>query len=729
MGTVATPPTKGRFGTFTGVFTPNFLTILGIILFLRSGWVVGQAGLRDALLIIGLANLISLLTGLSLSAVATSMNVRAGGAYYLISRSLGLEIGGAIGIPLFLSQAISVAFYTIGFSEALTSVHPSLDPQVLSTVVVLAFGTLAYVGADLALRMQFVVFGMLLLALVSFFGGSWGAAHAPTMASGYTAGENFWTVFAVFFPAVTGIVVGASMSGDLADPQKSIPRGTLGSILVTAVIYFAAAFWHATHADPVGLRENTRVMFEIARWPWMISMGVYAATLSSALGSVLAAPRTLQALATDRLVPRWMASQLGSPTEPRAAVLLTTGIALLVIWLGDLNFVAPVISMFFLNTYGMLNLVAGLERLIGNPSFRPQLKVPAAASLLGAVGCYFAMCLISFPATVVAVGFSYGAFWLIQRRSLRRTWGDARSGLWFSLARYALLELEARPAETKNWRPNILVFTGQPQNRQHLAEVADWLSVGRGIVTLTQLVVGDFERVATQGLQDTARRGIQQYIKQSGMLALAEAKVVGDFESGVLTAAQAHGMGRLAPNAVLLGWTGKADGVARQTRLLRGLALLGQSVLLLRYDTERGWGDQQRIDVWWRGRGPNADLMLLLAHLTRQHEDWRGAEIRLLRVLPTREGKEQAEAHLQQVLQEVRVTAEVVVAVRDHPSQPLTELFARHSQGTALTFFGTGVPGPDELESYGQRLAEIAGSVGSVLFVRSGSRSRLLDTS
>ncbi|MCB0072194.1 MAG: hypothetical protein KDE20_12080, partial [Caldilineaceae bacterium] len=201
---VGVPEQKGRFGTFAGVFTPNVLTILGLILFLRTGWVVGQAGLVGALVIVALANAITLLTGLSLSAIATSMRVRTGGNYYLISRSLGLEIGGAIGIPLYLSQAISVAFYVIGFTEALLSIpfFQAMDARLISTAVVVLFGVIAYIGADFALRIQYVVLAALVGALISFFAGGWGDTLAPTLTPAFTPGVTFWAVFAVFFPAV-----------------------------------------------------------------------------------------------------------------------------------------------------------------------------------------------------------------------------------------------------------------------------------------------------------------------------------------------------------------------------------------------------------------------------------------------------------------------------------------------------------------------------------------------
>ena len=278
-----------RFGTFAGVFTPNVLTILGIILFLRTGWVVGQAGLWGALVIILLANAISFLTGLSLSSIATSMDVRAGGNYYLISRSLGLEIGGAIGIPLYLSQAISVAFYIIGFVEAMSAVPfmAGLDPQLLATGVAVAFAGIAYVGADFALKIQFGILAVLVAALVSFFAGGWGDISAPTAGLASGEGVSFWVVFAVFFPAVTGIEVGISLSGDLKDPSRSIPVGTIASILVTSVVYVAAAVWFATHFTAEELVSNTAAMSELAAVPILILAGVAASQLFNALTSYI----------------------------------------------------------------------------------------------------------------------------------------------------------------------------------------------------------------------------------------------------------------------------------------------------------------------------------------------------------------------------------------------------------------------------------------------------------
>lgn len=712
-------PAAGRFGTFAGVFTPNVLTILGIILFLRTGWVVGQAGLTGALIIIGIANAISLLTGLSLSSIATSMDVRAGGNYFLISRSLGLEIGGAIGIPLYLSQAISVAFYIIGFVEAMSAVPwlGGLDPQMLATAVALLFVVVAYVGADFALKIQFVILAILVAALVSFFAGGWGDISSPTLAASYTENVSFWVVFAVFFPAVTGIEVGISLSGDLKDPSRSIPIGTIASILVTAVIYVAAAVWFATHLTADELINNASAMSDISAIPILILAGVAASTLSSALGSVLAAPRTLQAVAGDRVVPRWMAGQMGSPTEPRAAVLLTGVVAVVVIWAGDLDVVAPIITMFFLNTYGMVNLVAAIEKAVGNPSFRPRFAVPAWVPALGAVGCYGAMFLINAPATVAAIVVTYGIYFALRRRALAGTWGDVRSGVWTSLARFALLKLErgGSAGDARNWRPNLMVFTGQPHNREYLVALSEWLSLGRGLVTFSQLITGATGNPTA--MRETARARIREYIKDHRMAAFAEAQVVDDFALGVLAVAQGHGIGRLESNTVVMGWSRTAPGRALQMRLLRDLAALEKSVLFLNVDEAVGFGAYRTIHVWWGGRGGNGDLMILLAHLIDLHRLWEGTALHVVRAVGSADAADGVRAQTEALLATVRVEAVVDIVIRG--DRPFVEVVREHGAGADLTVLGMQRPADGD-DTYGEGLDELVEAAGTTLLVHNG---------
>ena len=721
---------SARFGTFGGVFTPNVLTILGLILFLRAGWVVGQAGMVGALLIVAIANAISFLTGLSLSAIATSMNVRAGGKYYLISRTLGREIGGAIGVPLYLSQAISVAFYIIGFTESLEGIafFDRIDPRLLATLIAMFFAVIAFIGADFAIKIQYFILAALIAALLSFFAGGWGAIQAPTLFANYGEGMNFWSVFAVFFPAVTGIAVGASMSGDLKDPGRSIHKGTIFSVLFTAGVYFLAVIWLSLHGTADELKSNTLIMRDIALFPPLILIGVWAATLSSALGSIVAAPRTLQAMALDGIVPRVLSARLGSRTEPRVGVLVTAAVAFAIIWAGDLNVVAPIITMFFLNTYGMTNLVAGIEKLVGNPSFRPRAKIHPGLSLLGAAGCYGAMFVINLPATIVAILISYGIYFYLERRSTIRTWGDVRNGIWFSLARQSLLNLERSVYHAKNWRPNILVFTGQPHNRAPLVEVANLLTRGYGIVSFYQLLVGDIDQLARRRLRSVARRQIRTFIQEQNMSAFAEADIVEDFYAGAVTVCQANGVGGLEPNAILMGWSDTEGGRSLSLRLLSTLYELGKSVLFLHHDENRGFGNHKIIDVWWRGRSGNGDLMLLLAHIIAQNPTWEGSSIRLLQILPRGEGREQTEAHLRALLDSVRVNAEPVVIVPPQ-DEPFPETVKTWSAQTDLTLLGMNRPDAEDRARYGNQLNDWLSAVGTVLLIHNGQTEDLLETS
>lgn len=723
---------NGRFGMFAGVFTPNVLTILGIILFLRIGWVVGQTGLWGALAIVILANVISLLTGLSLSSIATSMQVKAGGNYYLISRTLGLEIGGSIGIPLFLSQAISIAFYIIGFTEALYTLEAvqGIDPRLISTAVVLLFGLISYIGADFALKIQFFIFAILIASIVSFFAGGWDSFQAPLTGAVLSDGISFWAVFAVFFPAVTGIEVGVSMSGDLKNPSRDIPRGTILSIVSTAIIYIAVVIWFATHLSADVLINENLAMQSIAVWPFLILAGVWASTLSSALGSILAAPRTLQAIALDNVVPKLFAGQMGSVTEPRVAVLVSTAIAVTIIWLGDLNVVAPIISMFFLNTYGMVNLVAGLEKLVGNPSFRPRFKIHWSLSLLGAIGCYGAMLLINTPATIVALIISYGIYFLLQRRRLTRTWGDMRSGLLFSLARSILLQLEAMDLSPRNWRPNLIVFTGQPHNREALVELSSWLTLGRGIVTFFQLLTGDADELIDRGFRDTAIKNIKKYIQDHNLEAFAEAEIVANFENGALTVAQAHGIGGLEPNSVVMGWSDNATGQAMQLGLVRRLNGLHKSTFFLRPHPKKRYGKYKRIHIWWQNETGNTDLMLLMGHILNQHRDWREAEVSLLRVIDNDAGIEAMESFMMEMIDHVRVSAKPVILTPDYPDQPLAEIIEKHTVDVDLTLLGIRAPLPHEDVSYAKHLEELVSVLDcSVLLVHNAydMESGLLD--
>ena len=347
------------------------------------GFMVGSGGLFRALLIISIANIVSILTSVSMSAAATNIHVKGGGAYYLISRALGVRFGGSIGIILFLAQSVSIAFYCIGFGEALMMILPPLplvSVKLISVCAVVFLFFMAWMGADWATKFQYIVMGLLIMALISFFVGALLKFETGMVVQNWTPSENglpFWVLFALFFPAVTGFTQGVNMSGDLENPGRSIPLGTFWAVGLSAVVYFAAAVLFAgslTNADMIADYDS---MKRVSFFPGLVTAGVLAATLSSAMASFLGAPRILQSLAADKIFTFLNPFSLGhgDGNNPRRGVLVSGAIALVIISFGHLNLVAQIVSMFFLISYGLLNYATFYESRTKSPFFRPRLKI------------------------------------------------------------------------------------------------------------------------------------------------------------------------------------------------------------------------------------------------------------------------------------------------------------------------------------------------------------------
>ncbi|WP_027368704.1 amino acid permease [Desulfocurvibacter africanus] len=735
-----------KFGTFAGVFTPTILTIFGVVLFLRIGWVVGHVGLAHALLIIVVANAISLVTALSLSAVATTMHVGAGGAYYMISRTLGLQIGGAIGVPLYLSQALGTAFYTIGFAESLASLFPGLDARLVASATVLLFGLLAWMGAGVAIKALYVIMAVLAAGLLSFFlGAATSEWIRPELAASEGVRVSLWQAFAIFFPAVTGMIAGPSMSGDLRNPGRSLPRGILTAIAVSAAVYLAVAVCLSLLADPAILRADSLVMVNLAAVPWLVVAGIWTATLSSGLGSMLTAPRTLMALAQDNIVPVWLANRLGSAGEPRAAVLMTTAFAASVAWLGGVNVVAPIITMFFLNTFGMLNLTAGLERLVSSPGFRPRIAVHWSVSLAGALACYAAMFLINPPATVLAILVSFGIYFLLKRRSLAQDFGDIRGGIWLSLARAALLRLRAYAPQPRTWRPFIAVFTklssgnaGDPARegcalsgpsgvcRDDLLDLGSWLCGKSGLATFVHVLADSLGNKAGRGLRAASRRHLAGFLGERDAVAFTESIIAPDFDQGVLSVMQAYGLPGLEPNAALMGWSHHPEKRPGQLRLAHTLLAFRKSVLFLHVPLQVGFGQRRRIDILWTGGLHNGQLKLMTSHLLRRTPEWAQAETRLIRPVGGQAGIPGARRHMSRLLRAAHLQAEPLVFVLEE-GRPFLEQIRQATAGASLLLVGLRLPEEDDFERAAHSIDEFLAEMRcAVLLVSSAEAGDLL---
>jgi len=713
-----------KLGTFLGVYTPTVLTVLGVILYMRLGWLTGHLGLLRILAVVFLANSITVITTLSFSAVSTNIRVGGGGAYYIVSRSLGIEIGGAIGLPLFLSQALSVTLYSFGLAESLRIVWPAVPVAAAAFVIVLLVALISLPGARLALKVQLPLMGLVGLSLLVLTLGALtkqaGAIEPPPPPSGEI---GFWAGFAIFFPAVTGVMAGLGLSGDLRDPSRSIPVGSLAAVLTGFVVYAAFPVLLSLGAPVESLREEPLIWTRVAiLGPVLVLPGLWSAIFSSAVGSILAAPRTLQALARDGLAPRFLGGRTGRSTELLPGILITLVIALGAVVLGDLNRVAALVSMFFLTVYGTTNIVAAFEALSGDPSWRPRIHVPWGVNLVGGLACIAVMFLISPLAGLVALAAELILWIVLSRRERTARWGDARRGLYENLLRWALIHLARRTMSARNWRPHVLVFAEEPLAELDLIRFANWFSQGRGVVTVCRLVVGDLlaeERPDIPELQ----REMQEVLDDQRLTVFAEVDMVSEVVDGIVGVAQANGMAGLASNMVMVGWPDDRVLRVRFLETMRRLEVLNKSLVIGRIRPRHLFppeSEERTIHVWWGGLQRNSDLMLLLAYLLTRNPGWRNAKVRVMSIASTELMKVQTEEYLKKLIPQIRIHAEPRVIIKPKEMR-VRDLIHRESAQAEVVFLGLATPEPGQEEEYAERLDTLAGDLPTVFFVKNAS--------
>lgn len=727
-----------KFSTFAGVFTPSILTILGVIMFMRAGFVIGNAGIYHALVILGISKTITILTGFSISAIATNTDVKGGGAYYLISRTLGPEFGGTIGLALFMAQALSVPFYILGFTEAVVSTLPMLAPY----YPVVSFFTLSLLflvtmrGADWAIKTQYVIMGILALSIIAFLGGGMLRFDAALFQSNAQPLQqspfSFWQLFAIYFPAVTGIMAGVNMSGDLKDPSRSIPTGTFAAIGVGLFIY-AAQIIVCGGSIPREILIEKPYQSLMGLVPLhlgvLVTFGVFAATLSSALGSLLGAPRILQSLGSDHLLkPADFFASLSKNGEPRKALFLTIIITAAVLYFarnggegGALNIVASVVTMLFLWTYGITNLAAFVESFSRNPSFRPRFKLfHWMLALVGAVSCFAVAFLIDAVAAFGAVVFVVLLFMYVRKFAGNSSFGDARHGFYYSRTRNNLFTLAQLPIHPKNWRPTIIVFSGNPDNRLTLVQYADWLGSGRGIITLAGILIGDFETMVET--RTAYYNTLSSFVKSNRLRAFPEVLVTPEFNLGLSQFLQVTALGPIKPNVVLFGWAASA---ARMEVLVRSLITstrLKMSTILL-YDQGLPPVKVRRrgIDIWWRGES-NGSLMVILAYLLSLNKTWGGTSMRILRII----GEPAEHAATSKELSTLISAARMKIAIKVIISkEPFADIFRTYSKDATAIFIGFSVPKPEAASSFHRSFTQLLTGMPTTMLVHSTGEADL----
>lgn len=647
---------ESGFGTIKGVYIPSLLTIFGVVMFLRMGWVVGHVGLTSSFLIISISSLITFLTGLSIASTATNMRIEGGGAYFMISRSFGIEAGAAVGIPLWLAQSLGISFYITGFSESVYHIFPVIDPLIISISSLLILSIITFISANLALKAQGLIFVIISAALASFFLGD-NALKVSEVAMPETT-LGFWAVFAVFFPAVTGIEAGLSMSGELKNPSKSLPWGTLCAIVTGWIMYLVMAYVLSLRADQYTLLMDNMLVVSTAKYSMIVLAGIWGATLSSALGALLGAPRTLQAISRDRIIPKIFSKGSGAKGEPRIATVTSFFVALAGILLGDLEAIGTLLTMFFLTSYGMLNAATTMESFINNPSWRPAFQSRWWASACGALGCLFAMVMISPGATLIATFLCICVYIYTAKRRLASNWVDMRRALLLQSIRWCMYKLKTIPPNSRTWRPNALVICKKISPSSNLISLANALTNNKGFLSIT--VVKNAKVDPEQGIQKLEMT-YTELLNKKGFSAMIEVEEAPSFLEGVGDIITYSGFGPLIPNTFFFSLNEDEEISGSIAQIMTVIEEKNKNVILLRenesWNPWRPSDSRANIHIWLDDHKENNAFILSLSQLLQNSIEWRNANLTIYYLVEREEQCQPMKDYMDTFLKESRLDA------------------------------------------------------------------------
>eukprot|EP00118_Oscarella_pearsei_P002328 m.10248 g.10248 ORF g.10248 m.10248 type:complete len:1083 (+) comp22073_c0_seq3:74-3322(+) len=775
-----------KMGTLMGVYLPTIQNILGVILFLRMTWIVGMAGVVQAFFIVAICCSCTLLTAISMSAIATNGVVPAGGAYFMISRALGPEFGGAVGLLFYLGTTFAGAMYILGAVELLvTYIFPGMrfgdhestsalfnNMRVYGTVILILLVLIVFVGVKYVNYFASVCLAAVIISIFAIYVGIFVAGHGfPTTRyctydeialknqSGnltcngthlgvYIAQNNpedvfndyvtsggrfrpgkpnetawelaipglgkadfsgnskshylqkghafqdtdksavdpfvvaditssFAILLAIFFPSVTGIMAGSNRSGDLEDAQKSIPRGTIAAILTTSVIYLTCVlFFGGTIAgslmrDKFGESIGGKLAIGELAWPsrWVIYIGAFLSTIGAGLQSLTGAPRLLQAIARDNLIPILSVFAKGNARgEPTTALLLTAFIAEVGVLIASLDLVAPIITMFFLMCYGFVNLACTVQSLLKTPNWRPRFRYYHwILSSIGLCLCVVLMFVSSWYYALAAIALAIIIYKYIEYRGAEKEWGDGLRGLALQAARFSLLRLEEGPPHTKNWRPQILILAKldeeyKPQN-QRLLSFSHQLKAGKGLTIAANILEKEFPN--SFGEVQAARQCLFRAMKAEKIKGFSQVIASPNLLSGISSLVQNAGLGGLTHNTVLIEWP---DSWKRKETwkpfigTIREVAAAHQALLVMKGGTafpDKKERFEGTIDVWWIVH--DGGMLMLLPFLLRQNKVWKKCRLRIFTVAQMEDNSIQMKRDLTTFLYQLRIEAEVDV--------------------------------------------------------------------
>lgn len=720
------------FGT-APVFFTAISTILGAILFLRFGYAVGMLGFLGTVGIIILGHMITIPTALAISELATNQRVEGGGEYFIISRSFGLNIGATIGIALYFSQAISVAFYVIAFTEAFSPLLDKLDmPEEWARriVSVPSMLILMYVmlkrGANIGVKALYIVVAILALSITLFFLGNTGYAEVyPTNLFSLKLGNinaYFFIVFAIIFPAFTGMTAGVGLSGDLKNPSRSIPLGTTLATVLGMIIYIFIAYKLYISASPNDLVENQLIMSKIALYGFIIvPVGLAASTMSSALGSIMVAPRTLQALALDDSLPlrglnKILARGKGKTNEPFNATMLTSIIALVVVFIGGVDFVAKIISMFFMVTYGSICLISFLYHFGADPSYRPVFRSRWYLSLLGFLCCTWLMFKMQpYYAMLAFIVMALLYIIISYFHSDRGGMASIFQGAIFQLSRNIQVYMQKKKKDRTGepWRPSVVCVSKRTFENNKAQLVLRWIANRYGFGTYIHLME-DYFSAATN---NKAAQVLEELIQMGGDddHSYMDTMISPSFTSAIAQTIQLPGISGMTNNMILFEFD-KETGEGIQP-IIENVSLpkaAGMDICILA-STHKSIIFKNGIHVWIRSiDNENANLMILLSYIILGHPDWKKGKIKIFEIAPAHDIDKSRE-RLTEIIQSGRlpISPKNIEIIELDENVSHFRLINEHSKGAGLTVVGF----MEEQLKHDKNIFSHYNELGDVLFV------------
>ncbi|MCB0737412.1 MAG: amino acid permease [Bacteroidetes bacterium] len=737
---------KQKFGT-PQVFLTSICTILGAILFLRFDYAVGHVGFLGTLGIVLIGHIVTIPTALAVSEIATNQKVEGGGVYFIISRSFGVNLGAAIGISLYLSQAISIAFYVIAFAEAFQipefqqyyeliyqkyGVNVS-DPRFVSLPVMLLL-TLLIIrrGANIGMQALYVVAAILLVSLVMFFLGTTDYEPPRNALTRHIYNpDDFFTVFAICFPAFTGMAAGVGLSGDLKDPKKSIPIGTMAATIVGGIIYILVALKLALSAPPNTLASGEMVMTQIAIWGPIIPIGLAAATISSAIGSVLVAPRTLQALAKDGIfaggkLNGWFSFERKRDGEPVNSTIITCILAIVFVLAGDVNFVAQIIAMFFMVSYGAICLISFMEHFAADPAYRPVFKSRWYYSLIGAVACIYLMFKMEFLYASLSVVVMVIIYFMVTRsRKANEGMAMIFQGAIFQLSRQLQVFLQKQNTEKPDeyWRPSVVCVSRHSFDRLGAFDLMRWVSFRYGFGTYVHYIE-DYLNAGSNSKAVEAKKRLLNMTSATKSRVYIDTLISPSYTSALAQIIQLPGVSGQENNTLMFEFSKNSPDNLKDIISNYNLIKSVDFDMMILGSSEKGFGLKQEVHVWITDKEyENANLMILLAYIIIGHADWKNATIKIFAVFPEEDlEKEQAKLIEMTKTGRLPISANNIWPIAHKHNVSEKMLIQENSRDADLAIIGFG---NDDVEREGIDFFTGYERLGNVLFVNNAKEKEI----